>query len=127
MPSEFELIERFFNDARRRADVVKGVGDDGAVLRPPAGQELVVTVDTLIENVHFPVNTDAGSIGHKALAVNLSDLAAMGAQPAWVLLALTLPQPDEKWLQEFARGFFELASRYNVQLVGGDTTRGSLS
>ncbi|MGI9302663.1 MAG: thiamine-phosphate kinase, partial [Gammaproteobacteria bacterium] len=97
------------------------------VLRPPAGQELVVTVDTLIENVHFPVHTDAGSIGHKALAVNLSDLAAMGAQPAWVLLALTVPEPDEKWLQEFARGFFELASQYNVQLVGGDTTRGSLS
>ena len=104
-----------------------GVGDDAALLRVPPGQQLAVTVDTLVAGVHFPHETDAVSIGHKALAVNLSDLAAMGAEPAWVTLALTLPQADEDWLAGFSRGFLELAEGCGVSLVGGDTTRGPLS
>jgi thiamine-monophosphate kinase len=126
--TEFQLIERFFTRQRtRRDDVSLGIGDDAALLTVPNGRKLVVTVDTLISGVHFPEDTDAYSVGHKALAVNLSDLAAMGAQPAWATLALTLPAADEAWLTAFARGFFELADEFGVQLVGGDTTRGPLS
>lgn len=127
MPSEFELIDRCFKRSAQRSDVALGIGDDAALLRVPTGQELVVTVDTLIAGVHFPHETDAASIGHKALAVNLSDLAAMGAEPAWVTLALTLPRADEDWLENFAAGFFALAGTHGVGLVGGDTTRGPLS
>jgi thiamine-monophosphate kinase len=125
--SEFDLIDRWFKPSARRADVELGIGDDAALLRVPDGQRLVVTVDTLVAGVHFPLETDAFSVGHKALAVNLSDLAAMGADPAWVTLALTLPQADEDWLGGFARGFLELAESNGVSLVGGDTTRGPLS
>lgn len=126
--SEFDLIRRYFTDqAISRKDVGLTVGDDAAVLTVPAGHELVVTVDTLIAGVHFPVQTTAADIGWKAAAVNLSDLAAMGAEPAWVTLALTLPAADEAWLRDFSQGFFALLSQYNVQLVGGDTTRGPLS
>ena len=126
--TEFSIIERYFTRCgRRRDDVVTGVGDDGAVLRVPPDRELVVSIDTLVGGVHFPAATDPESIGHKALAVNLSDLAAMGAEPAWATLALTLPRPDEVWLEGFSRGLSRLAERYNVQLVGGDTTRGPLS
>lgn len=125
---EFELIERFFaRAAGRRADVVAGIGDDAAVLRVPEGAELVAATDTLTAGVHFPVDTAPDAIGHKALAVNLSDLAAMGSEPAWAMLALTLPEADEAWLGEFARGFLALAGRHRVALVGGDTTRGPLS
>lgn len=127
MHSEFDLIDRWFKPSAKRADVELGIGDDAALLRVPADQRLVVTVDTLIAGVHFPVDTDAVSVGHKALAVNLSDLAAMGADPAWVTLALTLPQADENWLAGFARGFLELAEDHGVSLVGGDTTRGPLA
>ena len=126
--SEFELIKRYF--AARgpiRSDVVLGVGDDGALLEVPAGNELVVTVDTLVAGVHFPVATAPDAIGYKALAVSLSDLAAMAATPAWATLALTLPEPDEAWLDAFCDGLFRLATKYDVQLVGGDTTRGPLS
>jgi len=125
--SEFALIERYFrNCGAQRADVTLGVGDDAALLRLPAGAELVAAIDTLVAGVHFPHHSPAGSIGHRALAVNLSDLAAMGARPAWALLALTLPQADEAWLGAFATGLADLARAHKVALVGGDTTRGPL-
>ena len=125
---EFELIRRYFTSAgAARADVILGVGDDGAVLEPPQGQQLVVVADTLVEGTHFLPGSPPESIGHRALAVNLSDIAAMGATPAWALLALTLPHADEGWLEAFARGFGRLAQRHGVALVGGDTTSGSLS
>jgi len=125
--SEAELIQRYFMSAPRRADVVLGIGDDGAIVRLEAGHDIVVSVDTLIEGVHFPHATPPGAIGHKALAVNLSDLAAMGAEPAWATLALTLPDVDENWLAAFSAGLFGLADRYRVELIGGDLTRGPLS
>lgn len=126
--SEFELIARYFADAgAARADVALGVGDDGALLTCPAGCELVAVTDTLVEGTHFPPGSPPRSIGHRALAVNLSDIAAMGAVPAWALLALTLPQAEESWLEQFARGFGALARRFGVALVGGDTTCGPLS
>ena len=125
--SEFALIERYFRSCGvPRADVILGVGDDAALLRVPAGCELVAATDTLVAGVHFPQDSPADSIGHRSLAVNLSDLAAMGARPAWALLALTLPQADEAWLGEFATGLGELARSHEVALVGGDTTRGPL-
>lgn len=130
--SEFELIRRFFGSADAagagvaRGDVVLGIGDDGAVLRPPPGHDLVAVTDTLIEGVHFPIGAAPRSIGHRSLAVNLSDVAAMGASPAWALLSLTLPQADEGWLREFATGFGRLAREHDVALVGGDTTGGAL-
>ncbi len=126
--SEFKLIQRFFaNSGTHRADVRVGVGDDCAVLHLPAGKELVVSMDTLVEGVHFFKNADPESLGHKSLAVNLSDLAAMGAEPAWATLALTLPSVDEGWLEAFCRGFSSLAATHNVQLIGGDTTQGPLN
>jgi thiamine-monophosphate kinase len=126
--SEFELIRRYFaQSGAGRADILLGIGDDAAVLRPPPDMEQVAAIDTLVAGVHFPPDTDAESIGHKALAVNLSDIAAMGAEPAWAMLALTLPQADERWLEGFARGFFALARAHNVALIGGDTTRGPLT
>lgn len=125
--AEFSLIDRCFAaHARRRGDVALGIGDDAAVVDVPPGEQLVVAVDTLVAGVHFPDSATAADIGHKALAVNLSDLAAMGATPRWAALALTLPQADEAWVAEFARGFFALADRFDVQLIGGDTTRGPL-
>lgn len=129
---EFELIDRYFRPlqgegAARRADVIVGIGDDAAVLAVPAGQQLVAALDTLVEGVHFPVGSPAHSVGHRALAVNLSDLAAMGSEPAWYLLSLTLPEVREAWLAELARGLGDLAAQAGVALVGGDTTRGPLS
>ena len=126
--SEFSLIDRYFaHHAPNRRDVVLGIGDDCALLIPPAGQQLVVTLDTLVAEVHFFAAADPEGIGHKALAVNLSDLAAMGATPAWATLALTLPKADEAWLAAFCRGLFALADRYGMQLVGGDTTHGPVT
>jgi len=126
--SEFEIIRRNFTDRGIvRGDVVMGIGDDGAVVRFPPDCDLVTVVDTLVAGVHFPLNTRPEDIGYKALAVNLSDVAAMGAVPAWATLALTVPRSDEQWLGAFARGFFDLAGQYGVQLVGGDTTRGPLT
>jgi len=126
--SEFELIDRFFRDCgAARADVRLGVGDDAAIIACPADRQLVAAIDTLVEGVHFPPGSPAASIGHRALAVNLSDLAAMGAEPAWALLALTMPRAEEAWLTEFARGLCALARACNVALVGGDTTSGALS
>lgn len=125
--SETGLIERFFRACgAQRADVALGIGDDAALLSVPPGCELVATTDTLVAGVHFPHDSPPGSIGHRALAVNLSDVAAMGARPAWALLALTMPQADESWLIEFAAGFGGLAREHRVALVGGDTTRGPL-
>lgn len=124
---EFELIREFFTRPAPDASVHLGVGDDAALIAVPAGHELVVTTDTLVAGRHFPEDAAAFDIGWKALAVNLSDLAAMGAQARWLTLALTLPASDEDFLQEFARGFFALADQENVSLVGGDTTRGPLS
>ncbi len=125
--SEFALIDRYFrNCGVRRTDVRLGVGDDAALLDSPAGCDLVAAIDTLVDGVHFPHGCPAASVGHRVLAVNLSDLAAMGAKPAWALLALTLPDIDENWLEEFAAGFAALARSYDVALVGGDTTSGPL-
>ncbi len=126
--SEFELIQHFFaNSGAQRADVTLGVGDDCAILAMPTGKELVVSIDTLVESVHFFKDTDPERLGYKSLAVNLSDLAAMGARPAWATLALTLPSVDEDWLAAFCRGFSQLATAYGVQLIGGDTTKGPLN
>ncbi len=125
---EFQLIERFFTRQRvKRDDVALGVGDDCALLRMPSDARLAVTMDTLVEGRHFPQGTDPAALGHKALAVNLSDLAAMGAEPAWITLSLSLPSVDEAWLDAFAGGLFQLAEAHGVQLVGGDTVRGPLT
>lgn len=124
---EFSLIERIAARTAARADVLLGIGDDCALLAPPPGQVLAVTADTLNAGVHFPPETPAFDIGWKTLAVNLSDLAAMGAQPAWCTLALSLPHSDPAWIQAFADGLFALADTAGITLVGGDTTRGPLS
>lgn len=124
---EFELIRAFFRRPATDASVRLGVGDDCALLAPPPGEVLAVTTDTLVAGRHFPETAAAFDIGWKALAVNLSDLAAMGAQARWVTLALTLPDSDEAFLRAFADGFFALADAAGVSLVGGDTTRGPLS
>jgi len=121
---EFDLIERYFSRGGGRRDVLLGVGDDAALLEVPPGRALVAAVDTLVEGRHFLPDAPPESVGHQALAVNLSDLAAMGAEPAWALLSLSLPESDEAWLQSFAAGFYALAERNGVALVGGDTVRG---
>lgn len=126
--TEFQLIQKFFAaQPVTRDDVVLGIGDDAAVLTPPPGKQLVVTSDALVQDVHFLPDTDPAAIGHKALAVSLSDLAAMGAEPAWFLLNLTLPIADTAWLEKFCDGLFALATAHEVQLVGGNTARGPLS
>lgn len=132
---EFELIRRFFlrRDAARagayaaESGVILGIGDDAAVLALPPETELIAAVDTIVAGRHFPDSTDARSVGHRALAVNLSDLAAMGATPAWATLALTLPSVDAAWLERFSAGLLDLADANGVALVGGDTTRGPLT
>jgi thiamine-monophosphate kinase len=126
--SEFSLIRRFFTEQKVSHPSTRlSIGDDCALLSIPDGYELAITVDTMVENVHFFAGADPQQLGHKLLAVNLSDLAAMGAQPLSVTLALTLPKADEAWLAAFARGFLELAARYSVDLIGGDTTSGPLT
>lgn len=126
--TEFEIIQTYFNRLPvSRADVRVGIGDDAAICRVPSGMETVITTDVLNAGVHFLEDVDPAALGHKSLAVNLSDLAAVGAEPAWFLLALTLPRAEPEWLERFAQGMFALAQRYNVQLIGGDTTRGPLS
>lgn len=122
---EFDLIARYFTRATPGADL--GVGDDAALVTPTAGQQIVIAADTLVEGRHFFPGTDAYALGWKALAVNLSDMAAMGATPRWFTLCLTLPGIDEAWLARFAAGLFALADRYGVDLIGGDTTRGPLA
>ncbi len=125
--TEFSLIDRIRARTRDRADVVLGIGDDAALLQPAPGLQLVVTADTLNSGVHFPPETPPADIGWKTLAVNLSDLAAMGAQPAWCTLALSLPEAGDAWIEAFADGFFALADAHGMVLAGGDTTRGPLS
>jgi thiamine-monophosphate kinase len=128
---EFELINRYFTrratPRNTESGVILGIGDDAAVLALPTDTELVAAVDTIVAGRHFPEATDARSIGHRALAVNLSDLAAMGATPAWATLALTLPNADPPWLERFSGGLLDLADANGVTLVGGDTTRGHLT
>ena len=121
---EFELIRRYFERQPQAPFVRLGIGDDGAVLRPESGRELVTVIDTVVAGIHFPTNMHAADVGYRAVAVNLSDLAAMGARPRWMTLALTLVEADPDWLEAFAGGLFEAASEWGVELVGGDTTRG---
>lgn len=125
--SEFDLIERYFTWEDTPSNVSIAVGDDAAILDVPPNKQLVTSIDTLISGVHFPEYTLPESIAHKALAVNLSDLAAMGATPAWFTLALTLPDIEEDWLSEFSSGLKNIAIQNGIHLVGGDTTRGPLS
>jgi len=121
---EFQLIRRFFDRPLSDRSVRSGIGDDGAVMTPQPGRDLVTVIDTLIEGVHFPDKLSPADIGYRAVAVNLSDIAAMGARPRWMTLALTLDNADESWLKDFAGGLFEAADTCGVSLVGGDTTRG---
>ena len=124
--NEFDLIRRFFH-GRTGPGVLLGPGDDAALLQPSAGMQLVMTMDTLLSGRHFPEDLPAADIGWRALAVNLSDLAAMGAMPRWCLLSLSLPRVDEGWLEAFCAGFDELAGQAGMSLVGGDMVRGPLS
>jgi len=126
--SEFEIIKRYFSSRIiDNENIILGIGDDAAVVSTPENKELVVSIDTLISGVHFPSQTSAADVAYKALAVNLSDLAAMGASPAWFTLALTLPELDHQWLEEFSESLFDISSAYHIPLLGGDTTRGALS
>lgn len=126
--AEFELIGRFFADRQRLNSATKlGIGDDCALMAVPVGYQLAVTADTMVENVHFLPDVDPYSLGYKLLAVNLSDLAAMGAEPVAVTLALTLPVVNEAWLERFAKGFLDLANTFGIDLIGGDTTSGPLT
>ncbi len=125
LSSEFDLIARHFT--RPAANAVLGVGDDAALIDVSNGMDLAVSTDTMVSGTHFFPDVDPETLGHKALAVNLSDMAAMGAMPWWATLALTLPKVDHDWLAAFAKGFFDLADEFGVSLIGGDTTRGPLS
>jgi thiamine-monophosphate kinase len=125
VPSEFELIARYFTREPRRA--VLGVGDDCALLTVPQGYETAISTDMLVSGTHFFADARPDWLGHKVLAVNLSDLAAMGAAPRWATLAAALPEANETWIADFAKGFFALADLYEVDLIGGDTTRGPLN
>lgn len=125
MSPEFDLIRRYFQFPTRHTEL--GVGDDGALIRTTPGNETVVSTDMLVAGTHFFADTNAESLGWKALAVNISDMAAMGAQPRWAVLAMALPDIDERWVAEFAHGLFACAEAFGVDLVGGDTTRGPLT
>jgi thiamine-monophosphate kinase len=127
--AEFNLIEWLGTQVsgQERSDILLGIGDDAAILSPKAGHDLVVTADTMVEGVHFLPGTSANSLGHKSLAVSLSDIAAMGAEPCWALVTLTMPSLDERWFQDFAQGLLALAREHGVSLVGGDTTQGPLA
>jgi thiamine-monophosphate kinase len=125
--SEFSIIDRFFKRHPSNKNINVSIGDDCALLSIPQGHELAITTDTMVENVHFFADVEPYDLGYKLLAVNLSDLAAMGAKPLAVTLALTLPKVDEDWLKAFADGFFALAELYQVDLIGGDTTSGPLT
>ena len=122
--AEFSIIDQYFKRASA-SDVSLGIGDDSAIITPPSSQQLVICTDTLVAGRHFPLNTSAHAIGWKSVAVNLSDLAAMGARPHSILLALSLPNVDHQWLAEFSRGLFECCDQFGVALIGGDTTQSS--
>ena len=125
--NEFALIEEYFSSLGKAPGVALGVGDDAAVLDVPEGEQLVVTVDTLVSGVHFPQSASPCDIAHRSLRVNLSDIAAMGAEPRWFTLALTLPEANKDWLQKFSKALAEDADTFGCALVGGDTTAGPLS
>ena len=125
MPSEFDLIRRYFTRPNRH--VILGIGDDAALLQPRQGMELVVSTDMLVEGTHFFSNAEPRLLGGKTLAVNLSDMAAMGATPRWATLSAALPKVNSVWIKKFAAGFFEMADGFGVELIGGDTTRGPLT
>ncbi len=125
--SEFDIIKQFFTFPSSRDDVLIVAGDDCASVSVPENKQLLITTDTLISGVHFPHETSAKDIACKSIMVNLSDLAAMGASPAWITLAITLPEINRQWLQEFSATFAEVLLRYNIALIGGDTTKGALS
>ena len=125
MPSEFDIIQKYFTHTARRT--VLGVGDDAALVRVAADHELAVSTDMLLVERHFFADDDPEALGHKALAVNLSDVAAMGATPRWALLSIALPEVNERWLTRFAAGWFALAESHRVALIGGDTTKGPLT
>ena len=127
MADEFEIIKACFTPPGGHESVQLGVGDDAAILQPPPGRQLVMTMDTLISGVHFPEHSAPADIACKSIAVNLSDLAAMGARPEWLMLSISLPDNDQAWLQAFSQGFMQSCEQYRVQLIGGDTTRGPLS
>ena len=122
MPSEFQLIDRYFKRPTRHT--VLGVGDDGALIAQTPGQELVISTDMLVEGTHFLADTDPEALGWKTLAVNVSDMAAMGAHPRWATLAAVLPAPTFDWVDAFSQGFFACAEAFGIDLIGGDTTRG---
>ena len=124
---EFDLIKRYFSRKSLQNDVVLSVGDDCAITSISTGYQLAITTDTLVEGTHFLPSISPADLAYKSVAVNLSDLAAMGATPAWVSLALTLPEIKEAWLAEFSQSLFAILERYGVSLIGGDTTKGSLS
>ncbi|QNS15069.1 thiamine-phosphate kinase [Mannheimia bovis] len=126
---EFDIIERYFNASQRpaRRDVVLAIGDDCAVTSLKPNQQLAITTDTLVCGTHFLPTISPADLAYKSVAVNLSDLASMGAEPAWISLALTLPEIDHDWLAEFSEHFFDILDHYNVDLIGGDTTKGHLS
>ncbi len=126
--NEFSLIQKYFEKLTPdRDDVELGVGDDCALLIPPSNHAVAVSIDTLVEGIHFFKGVEPEALGHKSLAVGLSDLAAMGAKPAWFTLALTLPEVDENWIKGFSKGLAALANEHDIQLVGGDTTEGPLT
>ena len=124
---EFNLIKKYFLSPSNRKEVLLGIGDDCAIVSVPEDKQLAITTDTLVDGVHFPSDTSAEDIACKTIAVNLSDLAAMGAEPAWLILALSLPRVDESWIKSFSDSFRRTAEKYHVQLIGGDTTQGPLS
>jgi thiamine-monophosphate kinase len=123
---EFGLINTYFARAAIGSDVLLGIGDDCAIVQPPEGRQLVMSIDTMVDGVHFPTDTPPERIGWRVMCAALSDLAAMGATPHWFTLALTLPEPDQEWVAAFADGIFAVANRFDLSLIGGDTTRGPL-
>ena len=122
--NEAEIIQRYFSHHTTDKSIVLGIGDDGAVVKPPDNHELVITTDSLVEDTHFTEKTPPAELGYKLLASNLSDLAAMSASPKWATLNLTLPAINDDWLQQFSQGFFSCAEQFNVALIGGDLTKG---
>ena len=126
--SEFELINKYFKNLTDDDPSVQcGIGDDAAIIRIPHDMEVALSMDTLLEDTHFPADTPPSDIAYKSLAVNLSDMAAMGAVPKWVLLSISLPEKNEDWIEKFVSGFLELTRPHSISLIGGDISRGPLS